>query len=144
MPEQRNEPRRTRTSAPVDADEFTLADAKAFIDVVPWTPAKWAAGTDARHEYVMVMWAEVDGDQFHAFYRLIREQGYKAKWTNPETGKTYYNRYLELGEWTYWWVPRTMNREHRSTPTLRTPASAAETEAQLSLDGKGGTHGNRD
>lgn len=96
---QRNEPQGKAATAPV-ATEFTLADAEAFIQAAPWTAAKWAAGTDARHEYVMVMWDEVDGDEFHAFYRLIREQGYKAKWTNPETGKTYYNRYLEVGEFT--------------------------------------------
>jgi hypothetical protein len=100
-----------------------------------WTEAKWAKETDARHEYVMV--DDTEQEDFHAFYRMLREHGYKAKWTNPVNNKTYYNRYIELGEWTYWWVPRCMNREHVSVrdagKTLRTPASAAEANAQLSL-----------
>lgn len=97
-----------------------------LIQAWPWTAAKWCKDTDARHEYVMSTWPEVDSDDFHAFYRHLREEGYKGKWTNPVNGKTYYNRYVEVGEWTYWWVPRCINREHVSVPTLRIPASAAE------------------
>ncbi len=110
-----------------------LARIRAFIASAPWTPAKWAEGTRAQHQYVMR--DAVDGADFDAFVDLIFEQGYKARWRNPITNRTYFNRYYECGPWTYWLIfkPRCLNREHRSVDTLRRPVSKAEAEAQLEL-----------
>lgn len=114
---------------------FTEADVQECIREWPWTAAKWAKDTDARHEYVMSMWDEVR-EWFWPFVKYVRAEGYKAKWTNPVTGKTYSNTYLELGEWTYWWVPRCINREHTSVETLRIPPSAAEAAKLAGQQGK--------
>ena len=113
---------------------MTLDEAREFIASVPWTAAKWARETDARHEYVMEFWPEVASGDFAAFARHIKAVGYKARWgPNPVTGKSYSNVYFELEPWTYWWFPRCLNREHRSVDTLPSPVSAAEADAQLRL-----------
>jgi hypothetical protein len=98
---------------------------RAFIESTKWTAAVWACETDARHEYVME-W-DVDPDEYQWVVGLIKAEGYRAKWgPNPVTGKSYTNVYLEVGDWTYWWIPRCLNREHRSVQTLRSPATAAD------------------
>ena len=106
-------------------------DLMALIAAWPWRPALWAEGTDARHEYVMQFWV-ADSD-FISFSQHIRQHGYRAKWGR------YSLVYFEAGNWTYWVLdkPPCINREHRSVPTLRKPASRAEAEqapAQLRLD----------
>jgi hypothetical protein len=65
------------------------------------------------HEYVIKDWREVDPGRFHAFVRLIREQGYRGRYRapyRPEVEMT--NHYLQIGDWIYWFIyPTMLNRE---------------------------------
>jgi hypothetical protein len=105
-------------------EPYSLEEAKEFIERVPWTFAKTAAFMP--HYYVIRGWREVQDPEFLRLWALIREHGYRAKWTAPSgpevdygaAGKTFTNTYLDIEEWTYWVIPPAMlNREHQDVQT---------------------------
>lgn len=118
MESQRAVPRTSPTN-------FTVDDARAFIAAVPWRQVqdRPAEGTEVAahpdpHQYVILGWTEVPDHGFRHFAKLIKDTGYKGRYTPPyNPSKTYTNRYLEVDGWIYWWVyPKMMNRQRADLP----------------------------
>lgn len=106
-----------------------MREAEEFIASVPWRAVKMVEVGDTGqtpdpHEYVIKDWDEVDERLFDAFVRLIKADGYKARYRapyRPEYVMT--NHYLEIDGWCYWFIyPKMLNREradhrkHEPTP----------------------------
>ena len=54
------------------------------------------------HEYTIKKWAPTRQAEFEAAVMFIREHGYKKKWTNSATGRTYTYTYYNVGKHCYW------------------------------------------
>ncbi len=102
-----------RTSA-----HMTMREAEEFIASVPWRAVKMVEVGDTGktpdpHEYVIKGWREVDSNLFDAFVRLIKAEGYRARYRAPyRPDYVMTNRYLEINGWCYWFIyPNMLNRE---------------------------------
>jgi hypothetical protein len=109
--------------------EMTLDEARRFIASVPWRQVQDRVYTDtpvhARpdpHQYVVESWAEVDRDQLWAFAQLIKELGYRGRYSAPyNPDRSYVYRYFRVDAWVYWHMGKLINRcpaEHRQHEVL--------------------------
>jgi hypothetical protein len=93
---------------------------REFIDAAGWRAATSPEYRLIPHEYT-VRGRETAGktvpvEWFDWFADMIRAHGYKAKFTNPNTGRTYTYTYLDAadgeGRWhKYWHMGVVINRE---------------------------------
>ena len=118
--------------AVAEVKEITVRETAAFIASVPWRHVKMVPVGDGLteeeaierwgeyrkvtpdpHEYVIKEWREVDGEQFDAFVRLIKTEGYRATYRAPyRPDYEMTNHYLEIDGWCYWFIyPNMLNRE---------------------------------
>ena len=114
----------TMKGEPHSVESDTAAEASGspaeFIDAVGWRPATSPEYQLLPHEYTVRV-RETAGkppipEWFDWFAALIRTDGYKAKFTNPNTNRTYTYRYLDAqdgqGQWhKYWHMGVVINRE---------------------------------
>lgn len=124
---------------------MTLAEAHAFVAALPWRwvrdvpvgeglpdggAEKWGRYRHVKpdpHQYVILEWREVGGDDFHRFGALVRAQGYRATYAAPYRPEVLMrNDYIEIDGWCYWFIyPRMLNRES-AAERRHVPVAAAE------------------
>ena len=84
-----------------------LARAREFIDSVPWRQVGNRPGGPLnkpaeKHWYHIISTEHAPGAW--EFVDLIREHGYRGRYTPPYSGRTMTFRYLEIDEHVFWFV----------------------------------------
>jgi hypothetical protein len=101
---------------------MSLRQAEAFIAAVPWRQVRQVIDPTTPvqkppdpHQYVILGWREVPGRDFERFVALIRAEGYRGRYAPPyDPGRVMTNRYLQLGDWVYWFIHPNMLNRHRA------------------------------
>jgi hypothetical protein len=88
---------------------------RQFIDTVGWRAATSPEYQNIPHEYT-VRSRETAGkppqpEWFDWFASMIREHGYRAPFTNPNTKRTWTYTYMDFEGFKYWHMGQVINRE---------------------------------
>jgi hypothetical protein len=79
---------------------FTIDDARSYIDKVRWQFAKTMPQWP--HEYTVRTWRPELASEFEALVALIRETGVVKPWPRDSKHPRYHHSYLVIDGWEYW------------------------------------------
>ena len=97
-------------------EPMTEEELRAFIAEAPFRAVKGIPEGPLNkppdpHEYFILGWQKASNADFFRFVATIRQRGYQGRYVAPYSGRSMINRYLQVGDWCYWYIgPKMMNR----------------------------------